>query len=66
MPAEITHVTHRNPPIIGMSDREIAEETLLRLRMMGQMLEEWSPLLGQFRVSGLLAVRRAARKAANE
>jgi hypothetical protein len=62
MAAEITGITQRNP-VESMSDRALAEETLEHLRQLRDMLDEWSPVLGQFRVSGLLAVRRAARQA---
>jgi hypothetical protein len=57
MAAEITEITQRNP-IESMSDRAIAEETLGHLRHLRDQLDEWSPLLSQFRVSGLLALRR--------
>ena len=59
--AETAPVTHRNP-VGEMSDREIAEEALQHLRNIDKIITELSPLLGEFRISGLLAVRRAARR----
>lgn len=42
-----------------MSDREIAEETLMHLRHVDDLMTEFEPVLGNFRISGLLAFRRA-------
>lgn len=44
-----------------MSDREIAEETLTHLRHVDELMTAFGPLLQQFNVSGLLAIRRAVR-----
>lgn len=37
----------------------MAEETLEHLRHVDKLMTEFEPLLGSFRVSGLLAFRRA-------
>lgn len=46
-----------------MTDRDIAEETLHHLRHLRGQLDEWAPFLGQFKVSGLLAISRASKAA---
>lgn len=58
MPAETTPETQRKQ-ISAMSDREVAEETLEHLRHVDTLMTEFEPLLGNFRISGLLAFRRA-------
>lgn len=51
--------------VTAMSDREIAEETLTHLRHVDDLMTAFGPVLSQFRVSGLLAVRRAVKATGN-
>lgn len=62
MAADIEAITVRNP-VDKLSDRQIAEETLLHLRELTAQLAAWQPILSNLKLHGLMGLRRGRRDA---